>query len=576
MAKKQKKSEPEESETENEIVTVEARSVELLEPTTHELLAYGTAPTKPPQRRTAIFTVHGMGQQTTFQTLADVAEALREVETPTRVRNVTMLSNGKAAQRLSRAELDLTDANGKPREVHIYEAYWAPLTEGAVNLRDVMLFLLHAGITNLKRLRMTRMMFGKSKDWPINLGTPLSLFVTLLTIVSLVVINTIIGGVVALRFTLKNSEWPTDGLLVDLSLPAAILSVLALTLGIMILLASHVKRFSASWQMVRPLTWIIWAEMGALIVALAGAAIAMSYSLIHHRAPNASTIAQRLLGADALHQIATTSWKLVITLIAIGAISAVMKSATLSRALLWVTTLVNVVLLGALVYRLTAGHPTGGTATPRPWWWVWIVLFGVSWFIRQFLVQYLGDVAAYVEPYRLDRFNALREQIKQCTFDAADAIYRASAPDGAPMYDRVVIMAHSLGSVVAYDVLNMLLRTDLPRGGTIDVAKRTRALITFGSPLDKIAFLFSQHHASPTHVALAATVQPLVQMPQWRPQWINIYSRNDIISGNLDYFDDGVQSCVDNKQDPEASTPLAAHTEYWRNSLLWNTVRAFL
>jgi hypothetical protein len=574
MPRKQKKTQGEETETET--VFVESRSVDLLEPITHDLLPYGTPPTRPPQRRTAIFTVHGMGQQTTFQTLADVAESLREARTPTRVRNVTMLGKDQAAVRLSRAELDLTDAAGKPSEVHIYEAYWAPLTEGAVNLRDVMLFLLHAGITNLKRLRMTRMMFGKSQDWPINLGTPISLFVTLLTIVSLMVINTIIGSVVALRFALKNPDWPTNGLLVDLSLPAAIVSVVALTLGIMILLASHVKRFSHRWQMVRPLTWIIWTEMGALIIALVGAAIAMSCAVIHHRSPDAPIVALRLLGSEALYKIATTSWMLVIVLVAIGAISALMKSATLSRSLLWVTTLVNVVLLGALIYRLTTGHPEGGTATPRPWWWVWIVLFGVSWFIRQFLVQYLGDVAAYVEPYRLDRFNALREQIKRCAFDTADAIYRASAPDGSPLYDRVVIMAHSLGSVVAYDVLNMLLRTDLPRGGAIGVVQRTRALITFGSPLDKLAFLFSQHHASPTHVALAATIQPLVQVPNWRPRWINIFSRNDIISGNLDYFDDGVQACVTNWQDPEASTPLAAHTEYWKNALLWKTVRMFL
>lgn len=171
--------------------------------------------------------------------------------------------------------------------------------------------------------------------------------------------------------------------------------------------------------------------------------------------------------------------------------------------------------------------------------------------------------------------NALREQIKNCTFGAADAIYRASGGENStPLYDRIVIVAHSLGSVVAYNVLNILLRTDLPRGGQIDVAGRPNALITFGSPLDKIAFLFSQQHISETQEALAATIQPLLHEPSWRPHWINIYGRNDILGARLDYFDDGVTARVCNLQDPEASTPLAVHTEYW-NALLWRTVRAF-
>ncbi len=559
-----------------------AQNVTVLDPITHNLLPYG-ATTDTPQRRTAVFTVHGMGQQTTFQTLADVAESLREqaggAAVPIRVRNVTMLEDGKTAQRLSRAELNLKDESGRLNEVHVYEAYWAPLTEGAVDLRDVMMFLFHAGITNLRKLRMTRMIFGARRRWRVDLGTPLSLLVTLLTILSLVVVNVIIGSVVALRFALKRTDWPTDALLVDLSVPATIISVLGLTLGIMILMATHVKRFSGRWQMVRGLTWIIWVEMSALILALVGAAGAMCYAMIHHRSDGASIVAVQILGPEVVTNIARMSMHLVLVLIAVGAISAVMKSATLSRSLLWVTTLVNVVIVGALVRGIIVKEAAPALAQPTPssWWWVWILLFGVSWLARQFLVQYLGDVAAYVEPYRLDRFNALREQIKNCTFGAADAIYRASGGENStPLYDRIVIVAHSLGSVVAYDVLNILLRTDLPRGGQIDVAGRTNALITFGSPLDKLAFLFSQQHISETQEALAATIQPLLQRPAWRPHWTNIYSRNDIISGRLDYFDDGITGRVCNLQDPEASTPLAAHTEYWNNTLLWKTVRSHL
>jgi hypothetical protein len=269
---------------------------------------------------------------------------------------------------------------------------------------------------------------------------------------------------------------------------------------------------------------------------------------------------------------------LALFIASVGAISAIIKSAWLSRAFLWVTALTSVLLIAFVVFWVLRPNPLphAKEMSLRPWWWVWVLLFAVSWFARRFLVQYLGDVAAYVEPHRLDRFNALREQIKGCVFNTADAIYRASGAASAPLYDRIVIVGHSLGSAVSYDVLNTMLRYDLALGGKIGVAKRTSALITFGSPLDKFAFLFNQQHIKEGQEALAASIQPLLQKPTWRPTWINIYSRNDIISGSLDYYDDGLTACIDNLPDPEATTPLAAHTEYWKNRLLWSKVAMYL
>jgi hypothetical protein len=49
---------------------------------------------------------------------------------------------------------------------------------------------------------------------------------------------------------------------------------------------------------------------------------------------------------------------------------------------------------------------------------------------------------------------------------------------------------------------------------------------------------------------------------------VNIYSRWDIISGPLDYYDRRDRSNrnpVKNIKDDKASTLLAAHVEYWRN-----------
>ncbi|MBA3317418.1 MAG: hypothetical protein H0T50_04930 [Gemmatimonadales bacterium] len=87
----------------------------------------------------------------------------------------------------------------------------------------------------------------------------------------------------------------------------------------------------------------------------------------------------------------------------------------------------------------------------------WVAVLLLSGAVRRFLVQYLGDVAAYVESHTVDRFAALRARIRECVTDRARAIYGAAGPEG---YAGVVVVGHSLGSVVSYDVLNQLLCED--------------------------------------------------------------------------------------------------------------------
>ena len=104
-------------------------------------------------------------------------------------------------------------------------------------------------------------------------------------------------------------------------------------------------------------------------------------------------------------------------------------------------------------------------------------------------------------------------------------------------------------------------------------------LITFGSPLDKTAFIFRSHLRSAVfREALAGAKQPLIQSYDFRPEkWINIYSKLDIISGSLDFYDNpdkadgrlpGDHKRIDNRIDEECRFPLFAHVEYWGHSAL--------
>jgi hypothetical protein len=159
-------------------------------------------------------------------------------------------------------------------------------------------------------------------------------------------------------------------------------------------------------------------------------------------------------------------------------------------------------------------------------------------------------------------------------------------------YEKVIVVGHSLGSVIAYDTLNRLILEDEspmvmdvkgePLRPWLDVINRTALFLTFGSPLDKTAFLFAvqAEGTSEAREALAASAQPMIAAYDRRPaKWVNIWSPWDIISGPLDLYDypiavenDPNKKRVVNMRDTDATTLLLAHTEYWKNPLVVKTI----
>jgi hypothetical protein len=199
--------------------------------------------------------------------------------------------------------------------------------------------------------------------------------------------------------------------------------------------------------------------------------------------------------------------------------------------------------------------------------------------VRTLMIEYVGDVAAYVSPNKLDAFAALRSKIKETACASARAVFLAQDESGARLqYAKVAIVGHSLGSVIAYDTLNGLINEDSLSGDKLRIAARTSLLLTFGSPLDKIAFFFTILSKSARHIReqLASVVQPLIQSYAYRPfPWVNIFSRNDIICGCLNFYDEpgtAAPPAVQNVKDEGAWVPLVAHVEYWTNPLIWDVL----
>jgi hypothetical protein len=480
-----------------------------------------------------------MGQQVPYETIEAVALAVargaKQAErtgaaaSPPVIRNVRLgTAGGPTEPELVRAEFEITDEYGVKRDVHIYEAYWAPLTEGKVTAQEVIGFLYDAGwngICNTEAGTFKRWMFGQEREFKLNKVVLTLAFLSVMALLAaLLLINAVVVAAAASHAIGAAKSFPNGDLLAGL-------------------------------------TWDL------LVVDLAAILIALGV----------------LIGRSKAAAVRTAGW----LLIGIGAV-AILYAAVLTG------------------FRL-AGWIKPSSLTPGEGWNNFVAAFSilvlVLWaaevlaarFVRMLLIEYVGDVTAYIAAHTVSKFWDLRQQIWQTAMKVALAVYRArTADDSAYLYEKIIVVGHSLGSVISYDLMNGLLLEKAFSSGGLRVAERTRMFLTFGSPLDKTAFLFrtQKDMNSPVREVAAAAIQPMIVDYDNRPgEWVNLWSRADIISGNLDYYDppnvDNARHpaaavaaaavatlhetpggrAVQNIIDPDAHTPLAAHVEYWNGAL---------
>jgi hypothetical protein len=482
---------------------------------------------------------HGMGQQVPFETITSIANRLQDTTAPpAQVRQVHFVHAQvpSRTQWLPRAEIHVPDpTTGEAQPVHVYEAYWAPLTEGVISLTEVVQFLVSAGLGGLWRSftllppglrRFERWVFGDERNYGVRLLTPLVLFGALLVVAGLVAINTIL---------------------------TLVLSTHALGL------AADGKQAALLAELTVDLLWLLGTALGAL--AVLGLSMAK-----HNRGIKPGNPTQAKFGAME-----------VLALVALG----LLLLAVVGIALVMAYHFLTLRRTGSAAHYTLSLNGSTPEFSVRAVAVVWAVAAGASLVARKLLVQFMGDVAIYLNSYKVDKFYAVRQQIKRLTFDTASTLYGAQA-NGGFTYDRVVLVGHSLGSVVAYDTLNALLNLDESMGHRLHVADRTHALITYGSPLDKTAFLFDlQHPEAPMRDALAASVQPLIrdQATRQKISWVNIYSKQDVFSGALEFYQLPAGSVpagpqVRNIEDTQAFTPFVAHTQYKANPLLLAEIKA--
>lgn len=552
-------------------------------------VALERAPAKKATRpKRAVWIVHGMGQQVPFETLDSLTSGVRNAAPrPTSTPRLRSVKFGD--QVVERVELDVHGQSGAEYELHLYEAYWAPVTEGVAKLSDVISFLFDGGLRGmLNALRpFNRAMFGGMQPFKIHKRTAVWILWTLLVVLALIAINAFIVAAGA-----SSSKIPLFGGLAigqqweALTALASGMCSVALTFGAILFLSEMSKpaNLNNMWKTVICYGgWIGFVCTTLAIIATAGLMLGdIKFEWV-----------QTLLKDMPRKEVQGISTLLILTTALVVGLAMAYRGFLRSSAqplrgngvLVFFFAISFVLHLFCILGPLLASL----SVLSLPEWlsgivaclsnpiWVWPFLIALGKNVRTLLVQYVGDVAIYITANKLDRFETTRQKIKTIALTSASGIYQAKNDSNTDFeYEKVALVGHSLGSVIAYDTLNKLLVDDQLAGYQNQIENRTCLLETFGSPLDKIAFFFTIQGKDSFHIReqLASLVQPLIQSySAYRKfPWINVYSKNDIVSGDLFLFDipgKAIPPAINNLVDDQAVVPLAAHVDYWKNKLVW-------
>ncbi|HSG68791.1 MAG TPA: hypothetical protein VLA12_00165 [Planctomycetaceae bacterium] len=225
-----------------------------------------------------------------------------------------------------------------------------------------------------------------------------------------------------------------------------------------------------------------------------------------------------------------------------------------------------------------------------------IALLGIYPKTRRVVTGYLNDVRIFIEP-RGDMEHAIAHRIEH---KVGELFLRVLGLDwnleplpneqklivrNKPVtFESVVWVSHSLGTVVSYKVLGDILRLcqrkrnsaadpDNPPEGVLRVERSLAAFVTFGSPLDKIKFLYPD---SEVVQDWPAEYLPGGKHSLWHQEgaewifWDNYHYTSDPVSGRLDgfHFDstsDEKSNLVRNFHTKGRKVLAYAHISYWKD-----------
>ncbi|MBO8170692.1 MAG: hypothetical protein H0Z33_02255 [Bacillaceae bacterium] len=220
------------------------------------------------------------------------------------------------------------------------------------------------------------------------------------------------------------------------------------------------------------------------------------------------------------------------------------------------------------------------TISMMPWVIRWLIPAGLDRLIhlligrtRRLFLNYIGDVVIYTSSDLKSEYYQYRE----CVLNGAVEKIRDLMLNHD--YEQLIILGHSMGSVIAYDALKRV-NHEMNHDEHLQRQRyKIKSLLTTGSPLDKVAFFF-RHRAKKSayvrkfliyalhgfrtrekpFIPKGITLETPVKDHLEHVKWVNFWDPGDPISGHLDYYRDVENIRVDNQRDWGIT-----HMYYWSN-----------
>jgi len=202
---------------------------------------------------------------------------------------------------------------------------------------------------------------------------------------------------------------------------------------------------------------------------------------------------------------------------------------------------------------------------------------------RKILNDYVNDARLYLDPrgdveldivQRIDRRvgeRFLRMLGLDWDFNCLDKEKQLKIAQNPHVFDEVLWIAHSLGTVISYNVISDLLHRclEMRKKGEakLEAVERVErgllGFVTLGSPLDKVAYLFGEGVIRKWPDYYVTESQNLWSKAITRGQssfWYNYHYTSDPVSGHLDAFPN-----IENIHPEGWRLPGIAHSFYWKD-----------
>ena len=162
-------------------------------------------------------------------------------------------------------------------------------------------------------------------------------------------------------------------------------------------------------------------------------------------------------------------------------------------------------------------------------------------FISKCRVDLLTDVVIYCLHDQRSSYYEIREKVLSGAVKELTGLLKSGED-----YGQIIVVGHSLGSVIAYDALNRIARdmSTPSHSLAVEQVQKIKGLVTFGSFLDVVACFFQEHVSSRNKLEQWIKVErhafrkPAARYPD-NPidydklnnvKWLNFYHPDDVVA----------------------------------------------